>query len=440
MSDERDMMGQSEGQEGGGDITSSSALAVIERASINMQIQTAKQFPRTLSKVKADMLTFATLDEETAAGCFYTLPRGGKVIQGPSVRLAEIAASCFGNLRAGVRVVEVDTQSGAPHATVQAVVHDLEKNVAISIEKRRRIVGKKAKGGRIDEDDINLACNAGSAVALRDAIFKVVPIVLVKPVFDAAKRVAVGQVKSIAAKRVQVVDRLKQMGAPEDRILAAVGCKKMDDVGLAEIEVLIGLGTALKDGETTLEEAFPAAKPEAKPGADGLADRLAGEKKPEAQEKKSEVAPEAKPGADPEDDLPFDDPAPKPDVNPAAPEPEPPHEPEAKPDSEPEPEPEPERKRGPGRPPRSEAKPKPVGPVGVMDAAKRNAVVQLFGKYGISQEDLEATLGEKFDAWRNEQQDFIVQWHAALKAAAPQDKAKMAAEFKRARWGETKAE
>jgi hypothetical protein len=203
------------------------------------------------------MLTFATLDEETASACFYTLPRGGKTIQGPSIRMAEIAVACYGNLRAGVRCIETETHGEAPHAVLQSVAHDLEKNVAITIEKRRRIVGKKSKGGHIDEDDINLAVNAGSAIAFRDAVFKIVPQALIKPVWLAAKKVAVGDVKSLAAKRGQVVDRLKQMGVTEDRILAVVNKAKVEDIGVEEVALLIGLGTALKDGETTLEAAFP---------------------------------------------------------------------------------------------------------------------------------------------------------------------------------------
>jgi hypothetical protein len=234
------------------------AIESIERAQIDTQIATAKRYPRQLADVKQNMLSFAALDEETAATCFYTLPRGGKNIQGPSVRLAEIAVSSYGNLKAAARVLEVVSTGENPHVLVQAVAHDLQNNTSIAIEKRRRIVGKKSKGGVIDEDDINLACNACAAIAFRDAVFKVVPQALIKPVYEQAKLVAVGDVKSIAAKRDAVIGRLKQMGAREDKILLSVGKKSVDDIGAEEIATLIGIGTAIKDGEVTLEEAFPA--------------------------------------------------------------------------------------------------------------------------------------------------------------------------------------
>lgn len=239
------------------------ALAMIANAEINQQIATARRFPRTLSKVKADMLSFATLDEDTAQACFYTLPRGGKTIQGPSIRLAEIAISCYGNVRVATRVISTATNGEHPHVTVQAAMHDLEKNVAVCIEKRRRIT-KKRNAQKPDDDDINLAVNACSAIAFRDAAFKVIPGALIKPVFEQAKLVAVGDVKSLVAKRTAVIARLKQMGATEERILARVDAAKIDDVDLDKLGELIGLGTALKDGQTTLEDAFPVAVKPAK--------------------------------------------------------------------------------------------------------------------------------------------------------------------------------
>jgi hypothetical protein len=261
-------------------------LEAIERGQLDVQISTARRYPRTLSKVKADMLSFASLDEETAAACFYTLPRGGKSIQGPSVRLAEIAVSCYGNLRAGSRVIEVVADGDKPHVVVQAVAHDLEKNTAITIEKRRRITGKQRNQGKPDEDDINLACNAASSIAFRDAVFKIIPQALIRPVYLKAKLVAVGDVKSLVQKRTTVIERLTKMGLTEDRILAAVEARKVDDVDLEKLEKLIGLGTAVKEGEATLEAAFPQIAPpiqSAKVKGPEAAPAKKGEKKADAK-------------------------------------------------------------------------------------------------------------------------------------------------------------
>lgn len=243
------------------------ALEAIQRAEIDIQIATAKRYPRTLSKVKQDMMSFATLDQETAESCFYSMPRGDRNIQGPSVRLAEIAVSCYGNLRAGTRVISTTSDGVTPHVVVQAVCHDLEKNIAVTMEKRRRIT-KKKKNAYVDEDDINLATNACAAIAFRDAVFKVVPLALVKPVYEQAKMVAIGDAKTLVDRRARMIEAFGKMGVSLAMILAKLEKKTLDDVDLADIGTLIGLHTALRDGDTTIDEIFnppKAAKPTFEP-------------------------------------------------------------------------------------------------------------------------------------------------------------------------------
>jgi len=232
-----------------------SAIESIERAQIDIQIATARRFPRVLSAVKARMLSFATLDEETAQSCFYTLPArkggDGKPLQGPSVRLAEIALSCYQNVKAGSRIIGDDGK----FVTAQAVVHDLENNVCVVIEVQRRVTTKDGK--RFGDDMIAVTGNAATSIALRNAVFRVVPRALINPVYHAARNVAVGDQKSLVVKRGKTIEWLGKKGVTLDRVLAAVGAAKLEDVNLEHLETLIGFGTSIKDGAITLEEAFP---------------------------------------------------------------------------------------------------------------------------------------------------------------------------------------
>lgn len=277
------------------EVVEPSALEAIERASIDMQIATAKRYPRSIGEVKKEMLSFATLDEETAESCFYSLPRGGKNIQGPSVRLAEIAISCYGNLRVATRVISTVTGGGTPHVIVQAVGHDLQRNVAISIEKRRRITKKKSKEF-VDEDDINLATNACAAIAIRDAVFKIVPLALIKPVYEEAKRVAIGDSKTFASRRDRAIERFAKMGVSVERILGLLDKKALDDISLGDLETLFGLLTAIKDGQTSIDDAFPATKPVAsKPVFSKPEPSPAAPEQSEAPAESAESAPENPP-------------------------------------------------------------------------------------------------------------------------------------------------
>lgn len=236
------------------EVVAASAIESIERASVDIQITTAHKYPRSLAIVKRRMMELATLDEETAESCFYKLNRQGKNIEGPSIRLAEIAASSFGNIRFGARVVSRD----AKEITAQGFCHDLESNVLSTIEVKRRIVGRD--GRTYSDDMVVVTGNAACAIAARNAIFKVVPFAFVKPIFEAAKKAAVGDIKTLAERRTKMLARFAALGVNEKKICASLGRKGVEEIGLEDLETLIGVHSAVKDGEQTIEEAFPEQK------------------------------------------------------------------------------------------------------------------------------------------------------------------------------------
>ena len=72
------------------EVLGTSALVAVQRGEIDAQISTAKMYPRDPREFIQDAIRWATEDEDTAASCMYRLEKGGSVIEGPSVRLAEI--------------------------------------------------------------------------------------------------------------------------------------------------------------------------------------------------------------------------------------------------------------------------------------------------------------------------------------------------------------
>lgn len=244
------------------EVITGNALELMQRAEIDMQVSTAKKYPRPdPSAIKKKMESFATMDEETAESCFYSLPRDGKTIQGPSVRLAEIAVACYGNLRAASRVIANDGRI----LTSQAACHDLENNILISVEVQRRITNKK--GQTYSEDMQVTAGNAANSIAFRNAVFKVIPGAIFKPVYDKARLVAVGNASTLATKRVKIIARLNGMEVDTPRILARLGRACVEDITLEDLEALIGAGTAIKDGDTSVDEAFPPVAKQGQPTA-----------------------------------------------------------------------------------------------------------------------------------------------------------------------------
>jgi hypothetical protein len=232
-------------------------LQQIAKGELESQIDIARRYPRQLKQVRESVLELATLDEETAQECFFSLPRGGKTITGESVRLAEILASSYEHLRAGSRVIGVDLNRGV--VTVQGVCHDVQKNVSTTVEKTRKIQ-KKRGADTYDEDMITLAINAACAIAYRDAVFKVVPKALIKPIIGKIKEAARGK-GTLNEKRAMVLSRFKELyNIDEKRIFFALDIKSVDDITLSILDTLIGMGTALKNGEYTVDDLFPKIK------------------------------------------------------------------------------------------------------------------------------------------------------------------------------------
>lgn len=242
-------------------VESGPVLSPSTRGEIDVQIVTAKRYPRSIRSFKDQAMAMATLDEETAAGCFYSLPRGGKPIEGPSVRLAEIVLSAWGNVRADARVID----AGPKEITAEAMCWDLEKNVAVRVQVRRRITDKR--GNRYNDDMIVVTGNAACSIALRNAVFKVIPMAYSKAIYQQARLVAVGDARTLSARRGALIDYFGKMGVRPEQIFAAVGRAGVEDITLDDLATLHGFATAIKEGDSTVDEMF-GPKPQA-PAANG---------------------------------------------------------------------------------------------------------------------------------------------------------------------------
>lgn len=234
-----------------------SAMEARTRGEIDIQISTAKRFPRSVSKCIKEALTLATMSEEVAEQCFYAVPRDGKTIEGPSARLAEILASCWGHMRSEARIAE-ETET---HVVARGTSWDLERNVAVAFEVRRRITGRN--GNRYSDDMITTTSNAANSIAYRNTVFRVIPKAFWQPIYEAARKAAVGDVETIADKRAKMLAYFQKMGVQEGQVFTALKVNGLDDIGLEQLATLKGIATALKDGEVKVDDAFP--KPEKPP-------------------------------------------------------------------------------------------------------------------------------------------------------------------------------
>src|SRR5271166_5739974 len=210
-------------------------LAVLNKSEIDQQIATAKHYPRSIKRFRDEALQLATLDEQTASECIYALPRDGKTIEGPSARFAEILGYSWGNARIGARSLGDDGE----FTKSQGMFYDLEKNVAITYEISRRITNKR--GQKFSADMIGTTSNAASSIALRNAVLKGIPIAIWRPIYDAARSVVAGDIRTLANRREEALKAFVIYGVSAERIYSVLGVKGKEDITIDHLVVLKGM-------------------------------------------------------------------------------------------------------------------------------------------------------------------------------------------------------
>lgn len=228
------------------------SLDRAERANIDIQVSTAKQYPRSISRCANNAVALVTMDKDTAQSCGYALPRGGKPITGPSVHLAKIIAQQYGNLRAEAKVVEITDK----HVVSRGTAWDLENNYAVSFEVRRSIVGKN--GNRFSDDMITVTGNAANSIAYRNAIFGIVPKSITDKAYKAAQHLITGDLsdeeKLIKRRDGAIKHFTDTYGITEEEVIKLCGKHTVNQIQADEIALLLGFAQSLKDGDTTVEE------------------------------------------------------------------------------------------------------------------------------------------------------------------------------------------
>ena len=245
-------------------VSQSTMLEALNRSEVDMQIATAKAYPRDVQAALNKIETLAKMDKETAEDCFYVLRRNGSngsqsVIEGLSVRMAEIIAGCWGNLRVQARIIGNDGKT----ITAQAVCHDLESNFAVSVEVKRRITGKN--GQTFSEDMQVVTGNAACAIAFRNAVLKVVPKAITKNIISRVKEVALGQAIDLETSRQNIIQYFAKLGVNEQQLFGYLGISKIDEIDTEMVFELRATANAIKEGTTTVQETFvkPAEEKEA---------------------------------------------------------------------------------------------------------------------------------------------------------------------------------
>ena len=239
------------------------AMAQLQRAETETAVDIAKRYPRDLAKAKKTLLFMGTVDEDTAKSCFYKKPvdNKGTLVEGPSIRMAEIAVNCYGNIRYGSRVIEESEK----WVKVQGVCFDLENNLSYAADVQRSI-WSESYNKRYSQNLIQTTIKAAAAIAVRDAVFKIVALGMFSSELKQIKAKATGRGSDIPLpKRIEnAFAYFKKIGVDEKKIFERLEVRDKTEITEDHLETLVGLKTGIEDKEFTIEEAFVPYKKEAK--------------------------------------------------------------------------------------------------------------------------------------------------------------------------------
>lgn len=217
----------------------------------------AKRFPRNEVAAYAKAME-ACQRPSMAAKAFYSFPRGGQTVEGPTIRFAEELARCWGNIDYGIKELSQDDGK----SEMQAYAWDLETN-AQSVQNftnpHQREQGKKmvtlTSQRDIYENNANMATRR-----LRSRILAILPSWFVEDAIEECKKTLAGQ------NDLPLVDRVKKMvvqfakfGVTQEQIERRLK-RKIETMTAEDFVEYIGIYNAIKGGDSKIADWFEAEK------------------------------------------------------------------------------------------------------------------------------------------------------------------------------------
>lgn len=226
------------------------AVRVIKE--VEGAIVMAKKFPRDVNKSYERVIT-ACKRPGVANKAIYSYPRGGKLVRGASIRLAEVLAQNWGNIQYSIREVErLDGES-----LVEASCWDLETNFhASKVFKVPHIRDTKQGPKKLtDERDIyEIIANMGSRRG-RSCITSVIPVDIIEDAISQCEKTLTKSDEPLEVRIRKMILAFKDLGVTQEMLVKRFG-HPIETVDTSELVDLISIYNALKDGVAKRQDYF----------------------------------------------------------------------------------------------------------------------------------------------------------------------------------------
>lgn len=230
-------------------VQSTEARAVAE---VQAAYVIAKKFPRNQHESYSHIIE-SCKRPFLAEQAMYAYPRGGSMVTGPSIRLAEAMAQAWGNLDCGIR--EISQSGGVSLAEAYAI--DLQTNTRVTKTFHVPHV-RDTKKGRVkltDARDIyEMVANQGSR-RLRACILGILPGDVVEAAVEQCKKTLQSGEVPLADQIRKMVLAFDELGVKVEHLETRLG-HKLDAIIPQEIVTLKGIYKSIKDGFAPREDYF----------------------------------------------------------------------------------------------------------------------------------------------------------------------------------------
>ena len=285
------------------------------------QLILAKRFPRDLNVAHSELMESCKL-LAFANVAFYSVPRGGGKVSGPSIRLAEEIARVYGNFEFGHR----ELSRTGDKSEVEVYAWDKEKNNrSIRQITVMHVLDTKDGARKLrDQKDVDDKIANVASKQVRGRILALMPKWLVEQAVEECKKTIAGTNSEPLSVRVRkMIQAFSAYGVTTDHLEQYLG-HKLDEVLLDELVELTGVYNALRDGgkpsdyfgaEKQAEPATKPALPSAEPAGQGVPHAAARRGRPpkaeaeqapaatESTQEQAPPAPEPEPMPESDDDL-----------------------------------------------------------------------------------------------------------------------------------------
>jgi hypothetical protein len=216
----------------------------------------------------------------------YAYPRGGKMVTGASIRLAEVLAQKYGNIRIEISIVRQDENQTEAVASAM----DMQTNYCVSqgfIVPHKRTT-KKGVTKLTDERDIReMVQNIGSRV-LRGCILRVIPGDITEAALAQCEKTQASSDVPISEQIKKMIIAFDDLGVKVEHLEKRLG-HKLDATIPAEIVALKSIYKSLKDGMADRSDFFDIAGSQNEDAKTQLTELLEAKKKTSVNKLTGEV-------------------------------------------------------------------------------------------------------------------------------------------------------